>query len=838
MSSNQYTVNIVNADELYIGGRKIHGLEIGTLVKNDDNYGVGIGTDKPRLKLDISGNSGIRIPVGTHEQRPNNDTIKMVGGVVSGASNLLGVLRYNTTTGKYETVYDHESTSVDPSWGSFVIEKNSKVGINTQAPGQTLDVSGQIGINDYIIHNGDTNTKIGFPDNDMITMTTAGEEIMRVSSGNVGIGVTNPDYNLHIFNTNDKSFSMNKYASSSSIIYNYFENTLVNNQSPTWTNEPRYGFKLGSWRNSGDSGLILQTVHNANAAVDWKTRLKINKDGFFYFNPPNSNPERYFAPYHFSFKPTTHNKYGNVLSVANSKTNDLTFSTATTDTGNVFGDSPVFIGKGCSLYNTNASVSDTQFIAFSSEGGSGTQNFKGGGIMLGNKINFITYDTNISPPATTDSLGAAITDGYEMGLSTYSRMVIDETGKVGIGVAVPSEKLHVDGNIKATGNVTVMGTITGITTTQISSDDSKKIATTEFVKNQNYITNIANAFTYSNLYDKPSIPTHISQLTNNSGYITNIANAFTYSNLYGKPFIPTYISQLSNNSGYITSSGTAAYATAGSPNTIFWTRDGGVATYSWLSGGGGIGLYNKVGSLPPYPSGKYPVIKSTFAAIYFVVNGTNGSHTGGKYAAYIQTGNADLLNFTGQHQALPENKELITNLSSYVGRIVCASGKISSLIADSSGNFNIKSGKGGITINEALPIVKLCNSYKDKSVFGIISDMEDNNEKGLKKWEQGSFVSVIIGVDENDNRLNINALGEGAVWVNNKYGTIENGDYITTSENGYGTKQDDVFRCNYTIAKATINCEFELNSDNYECKEITYNGVTYRIAFIACIYCN
>ena len=59
--------------------------------------------------------------------------------------------------------------------------------------------SPQISVNDYISHNGDSNTYFGFPTADTINLTTAGTERMRISNtGNVGIGVTAPAYRLEI----------------------------------------------------------------------------------------------------------------------------------------------------------------------------------------------------------------------------------------------------------------------------------------------------------------------------------------------------------------------------------------------------------------------------------------------------------------------------------------------------------------------------------------------------------------------------------------------------------------------------------------------------------------
>ena len=76
--------------------------------------------------------------------------------------------------------------------------------------------------------------------------------------------------------------------------------------------------------------------------------------------------------------------------------------------------------------------------------------------------------------------------------------------------------------------------------------------------------------------------------------------------------------------------------------------------------------------------------------------------------------------------------------------------------------------------------------------------------------------------------------------VCNSNGNIENGDYIQSSDYlGYGEKQDDDLLHNYTVAKATIDCNFELESNLYNCLEIDdldVNGNKLRIAFISCTY--
>ena len=103
---NQYTVNIVNADELYVQGKKIQNLDIGTLTTYNQTYGVGISTDNPRLTLDINGTDAMRIPIGTNAQRPlvaRPNIFNDHPTLVNAANNRLeGCIRYNSSLALFE----------------------------------------------------------------------------------------------------------------------------------------------------------------------------------------------------------------------------------------------------------------------------------------------------------------------------------------------------------------------------------------------------------------------------------------------------------------------------------------------------------------------------------------------------------------------------------------------------------------------------------------------------------------------------------------------------------------------------------------------------------------
>lgn len=192
---------------------------------------------------------------------------------------------------------------------------------------------------------------------------------------------------------------------------------------------------------------------------------------------------------------------------------------------------------------------------------------------------------------------------------------------------------------------------------------------------------------------------------------------------------------------------------------------------------------------------EYPDLTFYVDALY----GTNARYT--KAAARIgpSTDNS-YLNFTGQHRAFVENIH-ISQCQDFEGLIACADKNEFIDI-----NKEVTRGKNAIQINQSIPYVSLCKKDKDKSCFGVLSGSEDPDSR---EYAQGAFVSV-ADKTKGDSRFYVNSLGEGAIWVSNKNGNLESGDYITTSSvPGYGQKQDSEFLANYTVAKITMDCDFQ-----------------------------
>lgn len=165
-------------------------------------------------------------------------------------------------------------------------------------------------------------------------------------------------------------------------------------------------------------------------------------------------------------------------------------------------------------------------------------------------------------------------------------------------------------------------------------------------------------------------------------------------------------------------------------------------------------------------------------------------------------GTRGYMNFTGIHHCKADDYNLYDN--KFIGYIVSSTKKYKSM------NSTLDSKYISLNIDkntwDALPVVTLA-SEKDKNVFGVISKIDDiNNER---EEVNGNIISYFEKEDF-DRRLHIAGVGEGCVWVcdyNNMI--IKSGDFITSSPiHGVGMRQYDDIVHNYTVGKATMDCDF------------------------------
>ena len=210
--------------------------------------------------------------------------------------------------------------------------------------------------------------------------------------------------------------------------------------------------------------------------------------------------------------------------------------------------------------------------------------------------------------------------------------------------------------------------------------------------------------------------------------------------------------------------------------------------------------YKNQGLYFDYGGNKWNISYVTPDDLGFSYNGRHMAWING-IPAYTAAPNVStaLNNFTGQHRSFI-NEYSLTELENLNGLIVSANKNNYTRMSN-----GLVTGNNAITINESLPDISITIKDLDKSVFGVISNIEDVNNR---KESYGRFVSM-IDKEVGDTRPYINSVGEGAVWVTDKNGNLESGDYITSCTiPGYGMKQNSEFLANYTVAKITMDCDF------------------------------
>ena len=199
-------------------------------------------------------------------------------------------------------------------------------------------------------------------------------------------------------------------------------------------------------------------------------------------------------------------------------------------------------------------------------------------------------------------------------------------------------------------------------------------------------------------------------------------------------------------------------------------------------------------------SAKWAMFINTNDDLMFTSHGSlSGTYTG--VSGFILDGAYDqrMNDFTGQHRCflrgIPREQ-----IKDKVGLIVSSDKNKYTMISG-----DIITGQNAIDISESIPDVSISSKAYDKACFGVISDVEDPE----KREDLYGVFGTPFPKEKGDDRIYINSLGEGAIWVMNTNGSLEAGDYITTSNvAGYGQKQDGAGLMNYTVAKITMDCDF------------------------------
>ncbi len=197
-----------------------------------------------------------------------------------------------------------------------------------------------------------------------------------------------------------------------------------------------------------------------------------------------------------------------------------------------------------------------------------------------------------------------------------------------------------------------------------------------------------------------------------------------------------------------------------------------------------------------------------YGGAFVATTGTNGTgvYAAGSNADFFAGGpGTNYAPFTGSHQVILTSS--ITK-SLKPGMIVSMTGRVEKRVTP----------QGDISISSTLPEIELSTRDNDKAVLGVFVSEQQNT------GDHWAGRNVRLGM--------VNALGEGRVWVCNRNGDIEAGDYITTSEiPGYGQKQADDLLHNYTLGKATETIDWDNITDTIE-----IDGRSYKIYLLGIIY--
>ena len=475
------------------GARKVRissdGVDIGHTFFNGEGVNVGIGTSTPAQKLHVHGhvllenNHEIRQKDSGGSQRTilelDSSNNFNIGGSYAGATRFMGGGSYT------ERMRIHSNGYV--GIGTDNPRATLQVGVGTSAAGSTIAMMGGSStgiVNALSLVNATGNSngrgvRLSFHNRNswsatgaiqtvqtsnthaaLVFMTYGGSltERMRISSeGNVGIGVNNPTSKLHV-NGRAKFYEYGGSWATHSSYSNFQVDTLINNA------DAYAGSSIGSYIKltsamTGNTGFFSDFrsrayAENTRGNTDWLVNFYAELRNSHSTNAVslNNHAGLYVAPLTVGGQVTAHNNYGVYLDVGTAATSNYGVYQRGTEVKNYF-QGKVGIGTTApqQMLHVGGNIHmDGSLIRFASSIRSLTlSNVNGSWVSLN------AMGLNIGDWYTAPSYGDIRIGDYDFDVirrDNTNLLRVKNNGYVGIGSTSPSQKLHVEGNVKATGD--------------------------------------------------------------------------------------------------------------------------------------------------------------------------------------------------------------------------------------------------------------------------------------------------------------------------------------------------------------------------------------------------
>ena len=414
---------------------------LGIGVTYDNGTSVGIGTTSPgTYKLAVAGSTAIGENLEVSDGLGGDKTLSIDATV--------GTFQIGDIDGIGDEAYvEGDSSSIKVFTGggeTLVCDINQRVGIGVPNPSQKLEVAGNVllknGNSSYLYLNntgmflyGDAygNTIIRSSNNFRIQTKTGGGESVRVnSSGDVGIGTTNPLFKLDLgVNAINLNTATNKQ--------------IVLNVNGGYTGQATDQYKVIGYTGSIASNTDIFTQTSGENLKNFYTGVF----GGSFFNSSRWGLVQGGSTRFCVLGGTAANGAGNIGINTTSPSEKLEVA------------GKVYIENQGVAWDTTTPGTTRGALHFDPVGNAANN--------TGNAITFGASDTGSGSTAQagiytrTDStygtrMYLATTDSYSAGSKT--RMTIYSNGNVGIGSLTPGEKLDVAGNIKVSGEQYFNGT--------------------------------------------------------------------------------------------------------------------------------------------------------------------------------------------------------------------------------------------------------------------------------------------------------------------------------------------------------------------------------------------